>query len=177
MVYYLVLLTLIKCGFEKQKRKTTAAGQERVSDLFRTISGVNNLIKIIREKDWGRLIDWRDLQRQWNKWTVQQVGIRSTLSSRPDTSRDTCERGLEDMASAGMTVVCVCVRVCAANLFIYLSLAAIMVFIPSLSQSIWWWGIGFRVSFDNQTWIFSSDSNQTNYTRDGERGQVDGGRR
>lgn len=35
----------------------------------------------------------------------------------------------------------------------------------------------FRVSLDNQTCIFSSDSNQTNYTRDGERGQVDVGER
>lgn len=96
-LFFSVCVTLIKCGFEKRNRKTIAAGQERVRDLFRTIPGVNNLIKIIRQKDWGRLIDWRDLQRQWNKWTGQQVGIRSTLSSRPDTSRDTCERGLEDM--------------------------------------------------------------------------------
>lgn len=173
--------TLIKWGLGREKkRRTVAVGWERVSDLFKTIPGLNNLIKILREKDWGRLIDWRDLQRRWNKWTVQQVGIRSTLSSRPDTSRDTCERGLGRICERRNDgSLCVCARVCAraANLFIYLSLAAIMVFIPSLSQSIWWWGIGFCVSFDNQTWIFSSDSNQTNYTRDGERGQVDGDRR
>lgn len=29
------------------------------------------------------------------------------------------------------------------------------------------------MSLDNHTCIFSSDSNQTNYTRDGERGRVD----
>ena len=76
--------------------------------------------------------------------------------------------------------MCVCVCVCGVNLFIYLSLAAIMVFIPSLSLCLSLsgdGGLGSRVSLDNQTCIFSSDSNQTNYTRDGERGQVDVGER
>lgn len=82
-----------------------------------------------------RLIDWGDIRRQWNKWARQQVGIRSTLSSRPDTSLDTWE------SERGTEGICVhriggraCVSVCAPfNLFIYLSLAAIMAFIPSLS--------------------------------------------
>lgn len=72
------------------------------------------------------------------------------------------------------------VHTLAFNLFIYLSLAAIMVFIPSLSLCLSLSGDGglvFRVSLDNQTRIFSSDSNQTNYTRDRERGQVDVGER
>lgn len=34
-------------------------------------------------------------------------------------------------------VICVCVSVCAVNLFIYLSLAAIVFFIPSLSVSVY----------------------------------------
>lgn len=82
---------------------------------------------------------------------------------------------------AGMEVVTLCVSVCAANLFIYLSLAAIMVFIPSLSLSVSVYLVMGDwvscVSLDYQTCIFSSDSNQTNYTRDGERGQVDVGER
>lgn len=68
----------------------------------------------------------------------------------------------------------------AFNLFIYLSLAAIMVFIPSLSLCLSLSGDGGLVSacrliikpeFSHQT------LNQTNYTRDRERGQVDVGER